>query len=184
MESMTCQRAEPRPNSKGEPSEPAAAHRAAGALRTLDQSFDTLQAPQPDARAGCLHPEIRAFGGRRAGIWFASRLGRQSASCLPSHPRASLKRSVRRSKLSVTTRDRLPLGGYCRCKRSGSRDWRQRPAAGRPRRGAGESYGVAAHRRRAVANLPKTAAKPLFLSVGSSEPGFAFYFLPTPIRTQ
>ena len=61
------------------------------------------------------------------------------------------------------------------------------PAAGRSRRGAGESYGVAAHRRRGLAwgrfPLPETAPEPYSGSVGSSESGYSLYFLPPPLHS-
>jgi len=61
------------------------------------------------------------------------------------------------------------------------------PAAGRSRRGAGESYGVAAHRRRAWLGggspLPETAPEPYSSSVGSSESGYSLYFLPPPLHS-
>jgi hypothetical protein len=93
--------------------------------------------PQPEARTGGRPPpEPRASLEPARRNRFASRTGRQSAPVSP-RTRAPANRSVRRSKSIVTIR-RRPSPGYSLRLGLGSRVWRQRPAAGRPRRGAGE----------------------------------------------
>jgi hypothetical protein len=156
------------------------------AIRAFATRFAIVRAlktaPQPDARTGCLQPDPRFWGPARRNL-VRKLTGPPVRFCLPTN-RAPVKQQCTAEQADCHYRGSVDIA-YA--KGVGSRDWRQRPAAGRPRRGAGEvlrcgrapSAGLARGR---FPISPKPPPSLYSFSVGSSESGFAFYFVPTPIH--